>query len=179
MNAIEVRDLVKRFGDRTVVDHVSMSVAEGEIVGFLGPNGSGKTTTIRLMCGLLTPDGGEGTVDLAAQTLDMRLVPRPKDPSLFRLAPPILLTGPLSDPRPAPDPVAVAKGLGGIAASTALGPLGLLLPFVSSGSADRPCPEAIAAAEAKRVPGTSKSTNEQNNSGSIKGLFESLRKAIE
>jgi ABC-2 type transport system ATP-binding protein len=62
MNAIEVTGLVKRFGPRTVVDHVSMTVAEGEIVGFLGPNGSGKTTTIRIMCGLLTPDEGEGSV---------------------------------------------------------------------------------------------------------------------
>jgi ABC-2 type transport system ATP-binding protein len=60
--AIDVRDLVKRFGDRTVVDHVSMQVQTGEIAGFLGPNGSGKTTTIRLMCGLLTPDSGEGQV---------------------------------------------------------------------------------------------------------------------
>ena len=60
--AIIVRDLVKRFGDRTVVDHVSMEVQTGEIAGFLGPNGSGKTTTIRLMCGLLTPDAGEGRV---------------------------------------------------------------------------------------------------------------------
>ncbi|MDR7031489.1 ABC transporter ATP-binding protein [Mesorhizobium sp. BE184] len=62
MNVIDVRDLTKRFGDKTVVDHVTMTVAEGEIVGFLGPNGSGKTTTIRIMCGLLTPDEGEGTV---------------------------------------------------------------------------------------------------------------------
>jgi len=62
VNAIEVSGLVKRFGDRTVVDHVSMTVAEGEISGFLGPNGSGKTTTIRVMCGLLTPDEGEGKV---------------------------------------------------------------------------------------------------------------------
>ena len=62
MNAIEVTNLVKRFGDKTVVDRVSMSVAEGEIVGFLGPNGSGKTTTIRMMCGLLTPDEGNGRV---------------------------------------------------------------------------------------------------------------------
>jgi ABC-2 type transport system ATP-binding protein len=52
--------MVKRFGDRTVVDHVSMTVETGEIAGFLGPNGSGKTTTIRMMCGLLTPDAGEG-----------------------------------------------------------------------------------------------------------------------
>lgn len=62
MNAIDVHGLVKRFGDKTVVDHVTMAVAEGEIVGFLGPNGSGKTTTIRIMCGLLTADEGEGTV---------------------------------------------------------------------------------------------------------------------
>ncbi|MER8501179.1 MULTISPECIES: ABC transporter ATP-binding protein [unclassified Mesorhizobium] len=62
MNVIDLHGLVKRFGDKTVVDHVTMTVAEGEIVGFLGPNGSGKTTTIRIMCGLLTPDEGEGTV---------------------------------------------------------------------------------------------------------------------
>jgi len=62
MNAIDVHGLVKRYGDKTVVDEVSMSVAQGEISGFLGPNGSGKTTTIRVMCGLLTPDAGGGTV---------------------------------------------------------------------------------------------------------------------
>jgi ABC-2 type transport system ATP-binding protein len=60
--AIEVSGLTKRFGERTVVDRVSLSVAKGEIAGFLGPNGSGKTTTIRLMCGLLQPDGGSGRV---------------------------------------------------------------------------------------------------------------------
>ncbi len=75
MDAISVSNLVKRFGGRTVVDHVSMSVGEGEIVGFLGPNGSGKTTTIRLMCGLLTPDEGEGTVlgfDLRREQLSIK-----------------------------------------------------------------------------------------------------------
>jgi ABC-2 type transport system ATP-binding protein len=60
--AIDVRGLTKRFGERTVVDHVSLQVAAGEIMGFLGPNGSGKTTTIRMICGLLTPDQGEGQV---------------------------------------------------------------------------------------------------------------------
>ncbi|UUP18002.1 ABC transporter ATP-binding protein [Nitratireductor thuwali] len=75
MPAIDVHDLVKRFGDKTVVDHVSMQVERGEIVGFLGPNGSGKTTTIRLMCGLLTPDGGGGQVlgyDLARDGLKIK-----------------------------------------------------------------------------------------------------------
>ncbi|MCB2116484.1 MAG: ABC transporter ATP-binding protein, partial [Rhodobacteraceae bacterium] len=59
---IEVKGLVKAFGGRRVVDEVSLTVEKGEIAGFLGPNGSGKTTTIRMMCGLLTPDAGEGTV---------------------------------------------------------------------------------------------------------------------
>src|SRR5213078_2772179 len=45
----------------TVVDHVSLAIEQGRICGFLGPNGSGKTTTLRLICGLLTPDGGSGT----------------------------------------------------------------------------------------------------------------------
>ncbi len=62
MNVIEVHNLVKKYGDKAVVNDVSMSVARGEISGFLGPNGSGKTTTIRLMCGLLRPDQGEGRV---------------------------------------------------------------------------------------------------------------------
>lgn len=59
--AIDVHDLNKHFGDKHVVNNVSMRVRKGEIFGFLGPNGSGKTTTIRMMCGLLKPDSGAGT----------------------------------------------------------------------------------------------------------------------
>lgn len=62
MTAIDVQGLVKRYGDKTVVDDVSLTVERGEISGFLGPNGSGKTTTIRLICGLLSPDAGTGSV---------------------------------------------------------------------------------------------------------------------
>ncbi|HEX8739386.1 MAG TPA: ABC transporter ATP-binding protein [Casimicrobiaceae bacterium] len=58
---IDVHGLTKRYGERTVVDHLDLAVERGRIVGFLGPNGSGKTTTIRMLCGLLTPDDGEGT----------------------------------------------------------------------------------------------------------------------
>ena len=60
--AIDVRGLNKSFGDKHVVDDVSIQVQEGKITGFLGPNGSGKTTTLRMLCGLLTPDSGEGKV---------------------------------------------------------------------------------------------------------------------
>jgi ABC-2 type transport system ATP-binding protein len=58
--AIDVRGLNKAFGGRRVVQDVSIQVARGRITGFLGPNGSGKTTTLRLLCGLLTPDSGAG-----------------------------------------------------------------------------------------------------------------------
>src|SRR5213080_3702702 len=59
--AIDVRGMTKRFGDRTVVDHIDLQVRRGEIYGFLGPNGSGKTTFIRMLCGLLSADDGSGT----------------------------------------------------------------------------------------------------------------------
>jgi ABC-2 type transport system ATP-binding protein len=59
--AIEVKGLSKSFNGREVVHDLSMQVKRGTIYGFLGPNGSGKTTTIRMLCGLLTPDSGEGT----------------------------------------------------------------------------------------------------------------------
>ena len=59
--AIDVQGLTKRFGRKLAVDHVDIAVPEGQVWGFLGPNGSGKTTTIRMLCGLLTPDAGSGT----------------------------------------------------------------------------------------------------------------------
>ncbi|MDP3562764.1 MAG: ABC transporter ATP-binding protein [Legionellaceae bacterium] len=58
---IEVSKLCKSFQGKVVVNNVDLSVKKGEVFGFLGPNGSGKTTTIRMLCGLLTPDSGQGT----------------------------------------------------------------------------------------------------------------------
>jgi ABC-2 type transport system ATP-binding protein len=68
---IDVEGLTKKFDGRAVVRNLSMQVKRGTIYGFLGPNGSGKTTTIRMLCGLLTPDGGHGTClgyDIRTQT---------------------------------------------------------------------------------------------------------------
>ena len=59
--AIDVRGLTKTFGKRVAVDHVDIAMPGGQVWGFLGPNGSGKTTTIRMLCGLLKPDHGQGT----------------------------------------------------------------------------------------------------------------------
>ncbi len=56
---LEVKELVKRYGDLVAVDHLSLEVKQGEILGFLGPNGAGKTTAIRMMCGLLRPSSGK------------------------------------------------------------------------------------------------------------------------
>jgi ABC-2 type transport system ATP-binding protein len=58
---IDVHDLHKSYRTRKVVDGITLAVSAGEICGFLGTNGSGKTTTIRMLCGLVKPDGGGGT----------------------------------------------------------------------------------------------------------------------
>lgn len=72
---IDVQGLTKRFGDKTVVDKLDIQVRPGEIYGFLGPNGSGKTTSIRMMCGLLTPDEGQGQTlgfDIVSQSAQIK-----------------------------------------------------------------------------------------------------------
>jgi ABC-2 type transport system ATP-binding protein len=72
---IDVHGLTKRFDGRAVVHDLSMQVKRGTIYGFLGPNGSGKTTTIRMLCGLLTPDDGTGTClgyDIRTQTDEIK-----------------------------------------------------------------------------------------------------------
>jgi drug efflux transport system ATP-binding protein len=69
-HAIVVEGLTRRFGERVAVDHLSLTVRAGELYGFLGPNGSGKTTTLRMLCGLLKPSEGTGVVlglDLARE----------------------------------------------------------------------------------------------------------------
>jgi len=73
--AIDVSELTKSFGKRTVVDKFSIQVPRGQVWGFLGPNGSGKTTTIRMLCGLLVPDSGTGTClgyDIKSQAAEIK-----------------------------------------------------------------------------------------------------------
>ncbi|GAP71281.1 ABC transporter, ATP-binding/permease protein [Candidatus Symbiothrix dinenymphae] len=75
MNAIETIDLSKRFGNFTAVDNISFSVSRGEIFGFLGANGAGKTTAMRMLCGLSKPTSGKATVagfDVARQSEDIK-----------------------------------------------------------------------------------------------------------
>ncbi|MEO8122105.1 MAG: ATP-binding cassette domain-containing protein, partial [Rhodoferax sp.] len=73
--AVDVTGLTKRYGGRAVVDNLSIQLETGRICGFLGPNGSGKTTTIRMLCGLLTPDSGSGTclgLDIITQAAQIK-----------------------------------------------------------------------------------------------------------
>ncbi len=72
---IDVRDVTKKFGNRTVVNSIAMQVRHGEIYGFLGPNGSGKTTFLRMLCGLLRPDAGSGQclgLDFRTQSAEIK-----------------------------------------------------------------------------------------------------------
>ncbi len=74
-NAIEIHDLVQRFGSFTAVNHVTLSVPRGEIFGLLGPNGAGKTSTIRILCGILLPTSGRASVlgfDVARQPEEIK-----------------------------------------------------------------------------------------------------------
>jgi ABC-2 type transport system ATP-binding protein len=72
---IDVHDVTKKFGDRVVVNNIAMQVRHGEIYGFLGPNGSGKTTFLRMLCGLLKPDAGSGQcldLDFRTQSAEIK-----------------------------------------------------------------------------------------------------------
>ncbi len=75
MTAVLLKKVMKKFGDFTAVDHISLEVSSGEIFGFLGPNGAGKSTTIRMLCGLLKPSSGEGWVhglDIVTQAEEIK-----------------------------------------------------------------------------------------------------------
>ena len=80
--AVDVKALSKKFGEFTAVDRVTFQVGRGEIFGFLGPNGSGKTTTIRMLCGVLLPSGGNARVldfDIRKQSAGVHHLPSADD----------------------------------------------------------------------------------------------------
>jgi hypothetical protein len=120
--------------------------------------------------------GGEGKINLPSRTLDLRLVPQPKDASLISLATPILINGPIENPSVAPDPLSVAKDVGTAVIGGMINPLAVLLPFLDSGSSGDPCPVAIAVAEGRKTPSGGSSGSKP---GAIEGFFDKLRKAIE
>ena len=72
---IKIRDLVKRYGERAVVNGVSAEVRTGEVVGLLGPNGAGKTTTFYMVVGLVKPDGGTVLLDTGTEEIDLSAAP--------------------------------------------------------------------------------------------------------
>ena len=116
--------------------------------------------------------GGDGTIDLARERLDLRLVPKPKDPSLFSLAVPILVEGPLNNPSAAPDSEAVALGVAGSALGTLINPLGILIPFVSAGSGDEnPC---VAALKKGAAEATKKAGGKKKKAGPVDSVIEGV-----
>lgn len=140
--------------------------------------------------------GGEGSIDLGKQTLNLKIKPAPKNPSLVSLAMPLLITGTFKDPTVGPDPLAVAGAVAKEAGALALGaamPLTLVLPFMSTGSSGEPCPVAIAIAEGKPIPKAKKQAPAKASDGAVKtdgttptpsisegvgGFFKSLNKAV-
>ena len=59
--ALEVKDIVKKYGSQTILDRLSLNMREGEVLGLLGPNGAGKSTLMNIMCGMIESDGGTAT----------------------------------------------------------------------------------------------------------------------
>ena len=122
---------------------------------------------------------GTGTANLGTEQLDMKLTPSPKDKSLISLATPVLVQGSFAQPSFVPDPVAVATGVAGAVAGTMVNPLGLLVPFLSAGSSESPCAQAIANLDnpdANKAGGSGGTPQQQDQQqpGSIPGLFKNL-----
>ena len=85
---LEIRHLTKRYGEKTAVDDLTLTIRPGEIFGFIGPNGAGKTTTLKCCCGILQPDRGEVRVNGCSMRDDPLAAKRqlaylPDDPALY------------------------------------------------------------------------------------------------
>ena len=121
--------------------------------------------------------GGDGTIDLVRETINLRLVPKPKDPALFSLAAPVLVEGPLDNPSAAPDAEAVALGVAGATLGTMINPLGILIPFISAGSGDEnPCVAALK----KGAPASKKGTAaaKAKDKGAVESVVEGVGEGL-
>ncbi len=121
--------------------------------------------------------GGEGSADLGAETLDLKVLPRPKNPSLISLSPPVNVGGTFLAPSFAPDTAAVVTGIAGAVVGTAINPLGILVPFVSAGTggADA-CTAALEAARTGKPVETPETGGLKSAPGKvIEGVGEGLK----
>ncbi|MDH3279960.1 MAG: AsmA family protein [Gammaproteobacteria bacterium] len=142
---------------------------------FVVTKGIAKTDAILFDTDHMTVHGG-GTVNLHDETLDFLLKPEPKDKALFSLATPIRIRGTLASPTVYPDPAGVAKEVAGAAAGFALGPIGLLLPLVSGGTAEQnPCLAALLKRQGKAATATPK---DKGSTGVLEDLGTGIEKGI-
>jgi uncharacterized protein involved in outer membrane biogenesis len=122
--------------------------------------------------------GGEGTINLARESMSLRLVPKPKDPALFSLAVPVVVEGPIASPSAAPDSEAVALGIAGSALGTLVNPLGILIPFVSAGSGDEnPCVSALKGG-GKKGGAEAKAKSKEKGRGKASGPVDSVIEGV-
>lgn len=142
---------------------------------FVVEKGIAKTDAILFDTDHMTVHGA-GTVNLHDETLDFLLKPEPKDAALFSLATPIRIRGTLASPTAYPDPAGVARGVAGAAGGLALGPIGLLLPLVSGGTAEQnPCLAALLKRQGKAVPATPK---DKGSTGVLEDVGTGIEKGI-
>ena len=147
------------------------------VARFLIKNGIATSRALLFDTDLVTV-GGKGTVDLGTETLDLTLVPRPKDVSLLSLAAPINVTGTFAAPKAALDTAAVAKKVAVGVIGSLINPLGLLVPLVSAGSGDKnPCVAAIAARDTGAAGGETvpEAAPEEADTSPIKKIGDAIR----
>lgn len=124
--------------------------------------------------------GGDGTIDLGRETINLRLVPKPKDPALLSLAVPVLVEGPLDHPSAGPDTEAVALGVAGSALGTLINPLGILIPFVSGGGGgENPCVAALRKGAPAAKPGAAEAkAKEKPSKGAVESVVEGVGEGL-
>lgn len=123
---------------------------------------------------------GEGTIDLGRERLDLKLTPRPKDPSLFSLATPVNVRGPLADPGISPDEVGLVRGAAGaLLGNLVLPGAGVLLPFLSAGAGDHPCAAVLDSGAKSAAGGKAAAPKPAKQEGGVGGFFRDVGRSID